>query len=123
MNQIDRLFEIVATYDKFGWSLRRVLLTPDTASSCAEREHALFAEAAVADSTIDALWFSRPSHDKREAWELRLISETPYALFETFESDETEEQREDLRREMEASMRDHVTRRTDSDPSSESIAD
>ena len=110
MNQIDRLLEIVATYRKFGWSLRRVLLTPDTATSCAEREKTLFAEATVADSIIDAVWFSRPSHEKREAWELRLVSETPYAIFETFESDETEEQREDLRREMEARMREHVAK-------------
>lgn len=110
MNQVDRLFEIVATYRKFGWSLRRVLLTADTAASCAEREQTLFAEAPVEDSTIDAVWFSRPSHEKREAWELRLVAETPYAIFETFESDETEEQREDLRREMEARMREHVAK-------------
>ena len=109
MNQIDQLFEIVTTYRRFGWRLRRVLLTPDTASASAEREQALFVQATVADSTIDALWFSRPSHDKREAWELRLVSEIAYALFETFESDETEEQREELRQEMEARMREHVT--------------
>jgi hypothetical protein len=110
MNQIDRLFEIVTTYRKFGWSLRRVLLTPETASSCSEREQALFADTTVVGSTIDALWFSRPSHEKREAWELRLVSETAYALFETFESDETEEQREELRQEMEARMREVLTR-------------
>lgn len=29
---------------------------------------------------IDALWFSRASPGKREAWELRLVAETQYAL-------------------------------------------
>jgi hypothetical protein len=46
----------------------------------------------------------------REAWELRLISETPYALFEAFEEDETEEQREEVRREMEARMREYTAK-------------
>ena len=50
----------------------------------------------------------RPSHQQREAWELRLLSETQYALFETFEADETEEQREEMRQEMEARLRDYV---------------
>jgi len=108
MTQIDRLREIIATYRKHGWSLRRVLLTPETETLCEEREQALFAEAGVAAATIDALWFSRPSHEKREAWELRLVADTPYSLFETFESDESEEQREELRREMEAQMREHT---------------
>jgi hypothetical protein len=54
------------------------------------------------------LWFSRPSHEKREAWELRLISEQAYALFEVFEADESEEDREGARKEMENRMREHV---------------
>ena len=48
----------------------------------------------------------RGSHEEREAWELRLIAENPFALFETFEKDETEEQREEMRREMEARLRE-----------------
>jgi hypothetical protein len=42
------------------------------------------------------------------AWELRLLGETQYALFETFEADETEDQREEVRLEMEARLRDYV---------------
>jgi hypothetical protein len=110
MSQIDCLREISATYKKHGWSLRRVLLTPETAALCGESEQTLFADAKVAAAAIDALWFSRASHEKREAWELRLVADTAYALFETFESDETEEQREEMRCEMEARMREHVTK-------------
>jgi hypothetical protein len=54
------------------------------------------------------MWLSRPSAGGREAWELRLISEPPYALFELFEPDEAEEDREDVRREMEARMADYA---------------
>lgn len=67
------------------------------------------ARAEVRDSDFDALWFSRPSHAEREAWELRLISEQAYALFEAFEADETEEDRREARLEMENRMRSHVT--------------
>ena len=36
----------------------------------------------------------------------RLLAQTQYALFETFEADETDEEREDVRLEMEARLRD-----------------
>jgi hypothetical protein len=106
MNQIDRLLEIVTTYQKHGWSLRRILLTAEAGSLPADET---FANAQVEAATIDAVWFSRPSHEQREAWELRLVADTPYALFETFEKDETEDQRAEMRREMEARMREYMT--------------
>ena len=63
----------------------------------------------VLDAAIDAVWFSRPSHSGREAWELRVLSENPYALFETFEADETSEDRDEMLLEMENRMREYVT--------------
>lgn len=101
--------EILGVYQKHGWQLRRVLLTAATRAELGSSPE-LFKSAQVAESTVDALWFSRPSHEGREAWELRLLSENPYALFETFERDETEEQREEMRSEMEARLRDYVTK-------------
>src|SRR5437660_240372 len=78
--------QIVATYEKHGWTLRRVLWRPS-----AERERRqiaqTFPEASLIDSDIDALWFARASHAGREAWELRLIAEQKYALFVTLESE------------------------------------
>jgi hypothetical protein len=103
----DLFDEIVGTYQKHGWQLRRALLTPTTRAELASPSE-LFKSAQVVESTVDALWFSRPSHEEREAWELRLLSENPYALFETFERDETEEQREEMRSDMEARLRDYV---------------
>jgi hypothetical protein len=110
MNQIERLLEIVTTYRKHGWSLQRVLMTAETRAAGAELKQSSFADTTVEAAAIDAVWFSRPSHEQREAWELRLVADTPYALFETFESDEPEEQREELRREMEARMREHMAK-------------
>jgi hypothetical protein len=108
MSQTDLLLEILATYRKHAWLLRRVLLTAEAQQTFTDRS--AFGDAGVETSTINALWFSRPSHEKREAWELRLVSEAPYALFEIFERDESEEQREEVRQEMEARMREYASK-------------
>jgi hypothetical protein len=102
--------EIVGVYEKHGWQLRRVLLRPESRAEFGT-DFSLLREATREEAQLDALWFSRPSHGKREAWELRLVSENPYALFETFEADESEEEREDVRREMEARMREYSNKK------------
>jgi len=100
--------ELVSTYRKHGWQLRSVLLRPATQAVIEKHESQLLAHVPVREAGFDALWFSRPSHNNREAWELRLLGQTQYALFETFEADETEEERDDLKLEMEARMRTYV---------------
>ena len=98
--------ELLATYRKHAWELRGVLLQPETLAELGE----LVKDVPVKEAEVDALWFSRPSHNKREAWELRLLAQTQYALFETFEADETEEERADVKLEMEARLRDYVAK-------------
>lgn len=109
MNTAHLAQEIIAVYRKHGWHLRRVLLRPE---SWAEIESASvpFDVGPREEANVDAMWFSRASHEGREAWELRVLSENPYALFETFEKTETEEQREEVRREMEARLREYVNK-------------
>jgi hypothetical protein len=107
MSQIEIAQEIIAAYERHGWRLRRVLLRPSSREEFKSSADT-FSGAALIDGEIDALWFARPSHEEREAWELRLISENAYALFEAFEADETDEEREDVRREMENRMREHT---------------
>ena len=99
--------QIAATYLKHGWKLRRVLAR---AATSAEQQLIAenFPEASLIDGEIDALWFARNSQGGRDAWELRLISEQPYALFEAFEGDESEEDREEARKEMQNRMREHA---------------
>ena len=110
MSQLERLDEIVKLYGTHGWRLARALLRPETRDELNLTERTTLADVAMEESPIDALWFARPSHGGREAWELRLVADTPYALFETFEADEAEEDREEVRREMQARLRDYASR-------------
>jgi hypothetical protein len=75
----DLFRETVSTYSKYGWELRRVLLTT---SSRTALENELDRIPSVAGSDIDAAWFSRPAADSAVAWELRYLGETQYALLE-----------------------------------------
>jgi hypothetical protein len=113
MKKADLFTELVATYRKHGWELKSVLVRPETRPELNIEELTSLNSTAVKDDILDALWFSRPSHHKREAWELRLMSESQYALFETFEEDETEEQRAEMKQEMEARLREHVVEKSD----------
>jgi hypothetical protein len=101
--------EIIANYQRHGWELRRVLIKPATRTDLNEQASEILSKASLVDAEVDALWFARPSHAGREAWELRLVAEQPYALFEAFEADETEAEREEARIEMENKMREHQT--------------
>jgi hypothetical protein len=108
MKSVELFMELVATYRKHGWNLRSALLRPATLAVLQTYEPQLLDDLPVKEAEFDALWFSRPSHNHREAWELRLLGQTQYALFETFEADETEEERDDVKREMEARLRTYV---------------
>jgi hypothetical protein len=107
MGQLDQFRTTLKTYRQYGWQLARVLMRPATLAEFRQATgEADFEHIPAREFPLDALWFMRPADGGREAWELRLISESPYALFELFEPDEAEEDREDVRREMEAKMRE-----------------
>jgi hypothetical protein len=112
MGQLKKFQEIFAQYHKHGWRLARVLARPESRAELrgadAEDGAVRFEGVPAEESDVDALWFTRPSAEGREAWELRLVGDTPYALFELFEPDEEEEDREDVRREMEARLREYA---------------
>lgn len=104
-------------YRKHGWRLVRALMTEgaldELRGGAAGGDDFIFEGVPVSTSEVDALWFARAAQGGREAWELRLIGATPYALFELFEPDEPEEDREDVRREMEARLREHAAPRAE----------
>ena len=106
MKIADLFAELLAVYRKHGWELRGALLQPASLAEIGSEE--ALSEVPIKEAAVDALWFSRPSHNNREAWELRLLAQSQYALFETFEADETEEERDDLKLEMEARLRDYI---------------
>ena len=110
MKKAGLFVETVATYSKHGWELRGALLQPATRAELDEQDAELLNGITVREAPVDALWFSRPSHQNREAWELRLLAQTPYALFETFEQDEPEEDRDDVKLELEARMREYASK-------------
>ena len=111
MNALQLSQQIVQTYERHNWTLRRILVTSGTRNEISQAIEAGLKGVPLIESDLDALWFARPSTRGREAWELRLLSEQPYALFEAFDADENEEDRENARREMEARMREHVSQR------------
>ncbi|HYV24969.1 MAG TPA: hypothetical protein VE969_06995 [Pyrinomonadaceae bacterium] len=102
--------QIIALYERHGWTLKRALLTSETRAAIDDN---LFDNAAIADSDFDALWFARPSYAERDAWELRLLAEQQYSLFEAFEADESEEDRDEARLEMENRMREFAKSKGD----------
>ena len=110
MERLDQFSETLATYRKYGWQLARVMMRPGALATLrAATGGEDFETVAARESPIDAMWFVRPAEGGREAWELRLVGQSPYALLEVFEPDEAEEDREDVRREMEAKMRERIT--------------
>ena len=110
MDRTNLAKQIIALYERHGWTLKRALLSKEARAAIDE---SIFNNAAIVDSDFDALWFARPSLADREAWELRLLAEQQYALFEAFEADEPEEDREEARLEMENLMRDHTKSKGD----------
>jgi len=75
--------QIIAQYEKHGWKLRRALLSPEGRKALTHLADA----AEVHESDIDALWFSRQSQADCEAWELRRLTEPPFALVAVISND------------------------------------
>ena len=90
MRAVEEIGEIIATYAKHGWKLRRVLLSSRLRMELRDRSAELFAGAEIRDSGVDGSWFSRRSRGDAEAWELRRFGGTPFALFRNI-PDETPE--------------------------------
>ena len=99
--------DILSTYEKYGWQLRRVLLTKELKESLDVAD--LFGEMELLDSDIDAAWFSRPPTGMSVAWEIRHLSELPYALLEQI--DENTDDVEEKLHAVESRLRDAVLRR------------
>ncbi|HEV2707324.1 MAG TPA: hypothetical protein VGV59_15495 [Pyrinomonadaceae bacterium] len=122
MSRLHKFREILAQYVRHGWRPARVFASAETlaemrAAGAEASAPPEFEGIAVREAEFDGMWFTRPAQGGREAWELRLVGETPYALFELFEPDEEEEDREDVRREMEARLADYAGGRRQEDES------
>jgi len=85
MITIQGLSETLAIYTKHGWILRRVLLSPELAEVCGDSVKDVFGDAETVDSDLSAAWFSRPPQPGGVPWELRRLTNTPYALVENID--------------------------------------
>lgn len=74
--------ELIQTYAKHGWTLRRVLLTAELRKLLGKTNGEIFGDIKTKEANIDAAWFSRPPAKGEVAWEIRHLSETPFALLE-----------------------------------------
>ena len=98
--------ELIETYARHGWILRRVLLSPALAKALGKYKHELFAEAAVSGSDLDAAWFSRPPKTGDVAWEIRYLGDIPFALLESM--DESSDELESRLKGLESRMRETI---------------
>ena len=83
----DAICDIIATYQKHGWILRRILLSGELKKSLGAQLNELFVGVSIVESKIDAVWFSRPPKKGGVAWEIRYLGETPFALLEKMDED------------------------------------
>ncbi len=104
MIKAETIAEILALYKKHGWNLRRVLLSDGLRVNITDALADLFGGAEIVSSDLNAVWFSRPSQNGAEAWELRRLSGAPFALVEVFESNIEAEDREEMLRQIEMRM-------------------
>ena len=95
---------IIEQYEKHGWKLRRVLLPREAIDELSET--AIFGDAEVRPSGQGGLWFSRRTQPDREAWELRRVSASPFAIVEVIPDGHTDQEREEALAHAEARMFD-----------------
>lgn len=100
----DSVKAIIAEYVKHGWKLRRVLLSRISQDSLFGDLREILAAADFVESVHAGLWFSRRSQADREAWELRRLSGSPYALVTSIDDEMSEIERETTLKETEIRM-------------------
>lgn len=103
----EQIKEILEQYKKHGWNLRRVLLS---AKASENTPASLFGQTEIVRSELNAAWFSRASTEGREAWELRHLSATPFALVKVFEADDAEAVREEIRTALETRLNEQASK-------------
>jgi len=83
----DAIRGIILLYEKHGWTLRRVLLSDELSKRLDSVAPTLFNGIKPARSDIDAAWFTRASHAGKITWELRLLTDPPFALLAVVDAD------------------------------------
>lgn len=78
------LKDILSTYRKYGWVLRRILVKDksdaDAISALSDPD-----DVEVSIEGVSAAWFSRPGKQGPVAWEIRYLGDPPFALLENLD--------------------------------------
>ena len=85
MTDPESIREIVRTYEKHGWMLRRFSFSPELTAKVSSVAQPLADGIPVHDSDVDTAWFSRPPKPGGVAWELRYLGEPAFALLENID--------------------------------------
>ena len=104
--------EILSLYKKHGWTLRHVLLSEKLQKKLAATGGDVFGNVEITASLLDAVWFSRKSRPEFEAWEIRHLSLTPFALVEVLENGFSASQARQILRNAELKMIEIINSRT-----------
>ncbi len=83
MIDAEQVRQVIAQYERHGWKLRRALFSEDASPDVL----AAVSGSETIDADIDALWFSRASKPGFEAWELRRLSGSAFALLTIVKAD------------------------------------
>jgi len=101
----EQIRQILSIYEKFDWTLERVLLTEKLSKNLSADMKDMFRNTEKEISSINAVWFSRPSNKGGKTWELRHLSSNPFALCKTFGSSPNQEERNRLVKKMETQLK------------------
>ena len=113
MRQLELFRAIVEQYQKFDFKLERCLMTSDTLAffKAARSQNEFLSSILIEESSIDAIWFSRPSAGKTTAWEIRLVLPTPLSILENIPNSVSETERNEKLKEVEARLIDLISHR------------
>src|SRR6187402_1892846 len=96
--------EIVKQYEKYGWTLRRALLSDESRVVLSDS----LAGIDVESSDLEALWFARRSKPESESWELRRLTGSPFALVAVVPSSASEDELESTLAQIADDMRERT---------------
>jgi hypothetical protein len=86
------LAPLLIEYTRHGWEPRRILYAAETLPREMASILQEYPNVEIENARLDAVWFARRSRPGVEAWELRRIAGSPFALVELIEdgTDEAE---------------------------------
>ncbi len=102
--------EILSTYEKYGWTIKQILLSDELKNSLSSEElEEIVGKSEISESSVDAVWFSRPSKYGKTAWELRHLNQNPFAIFELTDEDDDESAKVEMLKNAETRMAEYAS--------------